>query len=417
MDEFLFAKHLERPECVTILEETKHLEILKYSVEPCRLISDEDFGNFLTRKGPNAQNQLTFSPNAIPFPKGHAVGPFVWWLLTKAPFTDLQLEFIFRKSDVSWDGNSRAGSTKITSGFVKGTTSVLLEGKIIPKLQGCSALVTHPLLLPFLLLNQEISISHEIQQRDTREQSRKLEIAISQRYQMAAAPNYLDQEEVDLDSISQKLTDCHCQVLRKRPQAWQEAVRRLKEACECYWKNLSDEDRKREGLEQMHNTLASRLEVIMIRLEGLEHYTHVSLDRLALQREMSRLSMELALQQQHLANSSSRESISMKSLALLGVFFLPGTFLSSLFSMPFFDFSSDMDDFVSHHLWIYFAVMAPLTLIIVGSWILFDRASRTVVEEDTVETETMIQALEAKITKRIATRAGARVNTLRAAGV
>ncbi|KAK0739447.1 hypothetical protein B0T21DRAFT_409795 [Apiosordaria backusii] len=109
--------------------------------------------------------------------------------------------------------------------------------------------------------------------------------------------------------------------------------------------------------------------------------------------------------------------MSMKTLALLGAFFLPGTFLSSLFSMPFFDFSSDMNGSVSRHIWIYFVLMAPLTLIIVGSWLLFDRASRNVTEEDTAETEKRIQALETKITKRIATRTGARVNTLPVATV
>lgn len=49
------------------------------------------------------------------------------------------------------------------------------------------------------------------------------------------------------------------------------------------------------------------------------------------QRE-SRLSLEIAVQQQRLGYS-------MKTLALLGAFFLPGTFLSSVFGMSFFDFS------------------------------------------------------------------------------
>ncbi len=57
------------------------------------------------------------------------------------------------------------------------------------------------------------------------------------------------------------------------------------------------------------------------------------------QRE-SRLSLEIAVQQQRLADSSRRDSISMKTLAVLGTLFLPSTFLSSLFSMSFFDFSS-----------------------------------------------------------------------------
>lgn len=39
-----------------------------------------------------------------------------------------------------------------------------------------------------------------------------------------------------------------------------------------------------------------------------------------------------------IADASRRDGISMKTLAMLGATFLPGTFLSSLFSMSFFDF-------------------------------------------------------------------------------
>lgn len=39
-----------------------------------------------------------------------------------------------------------------------------------------------------------------------------------------------------------------------------------------------------------------------------------------------------------IADATRRDSISMKTLAMLGATFLPGTFLSSLFSMSFFNF-------------------------------------------------------------------------------
>lgn len=57
------------------------------------------------------------------------------------------------------------------------------------------------------------------------------------------------------------------------------------------------------------------------------------------QRE-SRLNFEIAHQQRKLATLSGRESTSMKTLTIMGLFFLPGTFLSSFFGMPFFNFNS-----------------------------------------------------------------------------
>ncbi len=53
----------------------------------------------------------------------------------------------------------------------------------------------------------------------------------------------------------------------------------------------------------------------------------------------SKLNLEMAAQQRRLAHASKRDSTAMKTLSLLGAVFLPGTFLSSVFSMTFFDFN------------------------------------------------------------------------------
>lgn len=49
----------------------------------------------------------------------------------------------------------------------------------------------------------------------------------------------------------------------------------------------------------------------------------------------------------------------MKTIAALTMLFLPGTFLSSVFSMSMLDGAK---------WWLYVALALPLTLLIVGSW-------------------------------------------------
>lgn len=98
----------------------------------------------------------------------------------------------------------------------------------------------------------------------------------------------------------------------------------------------------------------------------------------------------------------------------MGIFFLPGTFLSSLFGMPFFSFkkgeyylsgdrplcSNDLisrvsvadlntgTDAVSKSIWIYFALTLPLTAMIVGVWYTFDqRRAKNGSDEDSQETD------------------------------
>ncbi|KAK4168219.1 hypothetical protein QBC43DRAFT_228731 [Cladorrhinum sp. PSN259] len=457
----------------------------------------DDFHNYLTRKGVFApptldqnvsftnglrlmlqqkvEDRQTFDPHIIPFPKDDyislvtemrlplrsveatsVVGPFFWWSIDKNPENPL-LQFIFRKSDVKLNEESRGWEmmlsysfkTRITSGFVKGTESARLETDILPDLKECSTPITHPLLLPFLILNSTLSSDNDIQQRKSREKIRRLENALSARYRdpKHSIPSYTAEDDdpelgitdqtppqpkkskaddhLELDKINQELTDCHCQVLWKRPQAWQNVVGRLQEAAEAFWGNLSEDDRNLPGFAELHDSIVSRLRFIGIKLEGLENYTHVSLERLNLQREVmhsildqreSRLNLEMAVQQQLLADSSRRDGMSMKTLSILGALFLPGTFLSSMFSMPFFEFSSDMGDGpVSKRLWIYFVLMVPVTVLVLGFWLVFDKRSKNVTESDVDEAKTRMQArmhaLESRITERIRDRIGARIKT------
>jgi heme/copper-type cytochrome/quinol oxidase subunit 2 len=59
----------------------------------------------------------------------------------------------------------------------------------------------------------------------------------------------------------------------------------------------------------------------------------------------------------------------MRSIALVTMVFLPGTFLAAVFSMTFFDWSGEGGKTrVSSYLWIYITITAVFTLLTVGSW-------------------------------------------------
>jgi hypothetical protein len=145
----------------------------------------------------------------------------------------------------------------------------------------------------------------------------------------------------------------------------------------------------------------------------------------------------MAGQQRRLAHASKRDSTAMKTISLLGAVFLPGTLISSLFSMTFFDFSvgddggsgSQSDSSpanpavsssgggggvgtarISQWLWVYFAITVPLTVIIVGGWMLLDRRmeKKHALEDEDIEKgiekmETEIMAVMRKRTMNKAT--------------
>lgn len=76
-----------------------------------------------------------------------------------------------------------------------------------------------------------------------------------------------------------------------------------------------------------------------------------------------------------MAVASSRDSSSMKALAVITAVFLPGEFMSSLFGMGLFDWQSDgssgdddNDPVVGYDFWVYWAITIPLTILILVLW-------------------------------------------------
>ncbi|KAJ9604492.1 hypothetical protein H2200_011328 [Cladophialophora chaetospira] len=79
-----------------------------------------------------------------------------------------------------------------------------------------------------------------------------------------------------------------------------------------------------------------------------------------------------------IAVDGKRDSIAMKTIAVLGIIFLPGTFVATLFSINMFDWGFDNNGesaslSVSRSMWIYWAITVPLTVVTFLVWVLWSR--------------------------------------------
>lgn len=260
--------------------------------------------------------------------------------------------------------------TRVTSGFFKGTENAKL-GEILTQLKGCGSPVHHPLLLPIIMLCQDLGAGNDEKQKDIRRGIRDLDMVLTGNYRnVTAAAGHITLGDLTLEKISQKIAGYQSEVNWKRPQAWKSALVKIQDAARWVWDNMDDKDALPPALGRLHQSLLDRLLFYSVKLDGLENYAHVSLARLDnlrhvvcippnCQKEItwdeyaeqppiqtngliskveSRLNAEISIQQHLLANASKRDSASMKTLTILGAVFLPGTFLSSMFSMPFFEF-------------------------------------------------------------------------------
>lgn len=305
----------------------------------------------------------------------------------------------------------------IITGFAKGTASSEVTA-VMDHLKGCAEQVSHPFLLPILILSHELSSRNEQKQRNAREWLRKLEQALSMRSEVDSADGYITDNFLNMDAINRDLAECHSQVLWKNPKAWYKIVGRIEKAMGFFWAELP-EQRKTPELIKLHQTMLSRLDFYKVKLEGIEHYASITMERLNIQRGVlhniigqkeSRLNLEMAGQQRLLAHVGKRDTQAMKTLALLGSIFLPGTYLASLFSMTFFNFQNNDESSVSPRLWIYFVVMVPLTVMVVGAWLWWDRRREREFASEEVNIENDINKMESQImqTMRLRTISKAR---------
>ena len=110
--------------------------------------------------------------------------------------------------------------------------------------------------------------------------------------------------------------------------------------------------------------LVSGLEFQMPRLRRAQ--AHTMLNRTGLENRVATQGNKINYQ---IALESKADSSAMKAIAVLTMFFLPATFLATFFAMPFFNWDAEMQNgVVKDRLWIYWAVTAPATLLVLGCW-------------------------------------------------
>lgn len=69
-----------------------------------------------------------------------------------------------------------------------------------------------------------------------------------------------------------------------------------------------------------------------------------------------------------LAKLASRDSSSMKVVAVMTMAFLPATFFAALFSVPSLQWDSE-EEIVSSRFWIYWAFTLPCTALVFAAWL------------------------------------------------
>ncbi|KAH9208892.1 hypothetical protein DL95DRAFT_414357 [Leptodontidium sp. 2 PMI_412] len=98
-----------------------------------------------------------------------------------------------------------------------------------------------------------------------------------------------------------------------------------------------------------------------------QNVNQASLDNATTNMEIQRLTARIA-------DEAAKDNYSMITIATMTMLFLPGTFVSAIFSMVFFTFNGTNSTInVSPWVWLYIAVTVPLTVLVFGLYLYWRR--------------------------------------------
>ncbi|GFG00727.1 hypothetical protein IFM53868_10837 [Aspergillus udagawae] len=267
--------------------------------------------------------------------------------------------------------------TNVTCALLLGCTAAQKDF-IRDQLEAFAGLACHPLLLPVLLTGHQYTVLNtqarnlwnQLLDVETRSgQTSAPRIRFDTGDTSAAAGTFQSWDQSTKEAPKNPLhnyNDITIDILQviQFSTTWESYTNALLLGIECMKKNL-------EELETDNNQLAHERTLKEITfhlrhwLDFVEHKSKIMLWDIQFieKRAQAQMNAIYNYMTQRMATDSKRDSSSMKSIALLTMFFLPGTYMATFFAMPFFDLSSD-GTIVRPQFWYYWATSVPLTIVV-----------------------------------------------------
>ncbi|KAI0870020.1 hypothetical protein GGS24DRAFT_126385 [Hypoxylon argillaceum] len=122
--------------------------------------------------------------------------------------------------------------------------------------------------------------------------------------------------------------------------------------------------------------LREAVEALSFTLATLKHEVTVASPRIEAQQTMldSQTNIMIANSSYRLAEKARQDSASMKTIAVVTLVFLPGSFVATLFGTSLFNWMpDDGGQIVSGSFYVFWAISAPLTIVILILWVVWFR--------------------------------------------
>ena len=132
--------------------------------------------------------------------------------------------------------------------------------------------------------------------------------------------------------------------------------------------NIEDMDDKIEHLSNYASNLLFRNSSELKRTQ-----THLAVVYNFMSQKDNLTNISLASDSRLIAAASKRDSSAMKTIAVVTMLFLPGTYISALFAIPLFDWEAAPGvTALNYRFWYYWATTLPLTALVLFAWIFWE---------------------------------------------
>ncbi|KAH6987183.1 hypothetical protein EDB80DRAFT_178465 [Ilyonectria destructans] len=296
-----------------------------------------------------------------------------------------QPAFVYNcRSSNAWDMDLALSVThfpesSLTFAIVYGCT-VSIEKEIIKRLSLIKEEATHPALMPGIFAELERSRHMRLVQSKIA----VLEMTILEVDHQSDDIDTAHRARVDKRNVKKRTTWLDTTYLRNGLLSWSTQLERMIESLtdlelepsfrrgpifsRGYDTEVGEfEHARHQGMKIVGSKIKARLNIIRNEYQDWIRDCTMRVDGMAMATQWAQgeTNVEIAL-------ATKRDSRYMRSIALLTMIFLPGTFLAGIFSMTFFDWKSDSGGVVvSKYVWIYVLIAVVLTLLTVGSWYYF----------------------------------------------
>ena len=184
------------------------------------------------------------------------------------------------------------------------------------------------------------------------------------------APGWV--ERLDFETIARDLTTISTSVSRVDHQAriGESMIRVVEKSYKLFMKDNLDNLDSRGDLMTRIDQLWSSFQVLRHEAEFYTRRTEANRQTVysLIAQKDNRTNFKISEELKVMAEASAQDSTAMVFISLVTLFFLPATFLSSLFSTTFFNFQYPEPSTMSSFQWLYWAITLPLTMAL---WLIY----------------------------------------------